>query len=218
MEPHERYILLGMHNPVRGFLHGSAAVASFFGGLLLWQRASEPWRQGVLLVFALSMVGLYTVSSLYHSVPWSQRTKARMQRLDHSMIYFLIAGSYTPIASVALDGTPLAILLTIVWAIAIIGTIQKLFFPKVSPRWSVAFQTIQGWLALPLLGPMAERLPFAAIELLVAGGIIYTIGMICFVTQRPRLWPRVFSYHECFHICVIVGSAAHFAVAFWYVA
>lgn len=218
MQPHERYILAGFHNPVRGFLHGSAAVASLIGGIVLWQRAAEPWRQVVLVIFAFSLVGLYTVSSLYHSIPWSRERKALMQRLDHSMIYVLIAGSYTPIASVALDGWVMWTLLGLVWAIAICGILQKMFWPQVSNAWSVGLQIFQGWLAAPLIGPMMHRLPMPAIGLVVFGGLLYTLGAVCFVTERPRLWPRVFSYHECFHILVILGSASHFTMVLWYIA
>lgn len=208
-----------MHNPVRGFLHGSAAIASVIGGVVLWSRADgDLGRQLSLLLFAASMVGLYTVSSLYHSVPWQVHWKQRMQRVDHSMIYLLIAGSYTPVAVVALDGWWRAAALGAVWAIAIGGILQKFLLPHFSHGWSTAMQIVQGWLALPLLVPLAHRLPLPAMLLLISSGLLYTAGAVFFVTQRPRLWPRVFSYHEMFHICVVAGSAAHYALTLWYVA
>jgi hemolysin III len=209
-----------MQNPVRGLLHGTAAVLSVGGAALLWTRAGTGAfsQRGVLLVFGASLVGLYTVSSLYHSVPWRPLWKRRLQRVDHAMIYVLIAGTYTPVAAVALDGWLRGATLAAVWGIAALGVAQKLCWPRLGHRFSVTLQTAQGWLALPLLVPLSERLAGPALALLVAGGLLYTAGLIAFATQRPRLWPRVFSYHEVFHVLVVAGSSSHFALALFYVA
>ena len=209
----QRFTLGKMQNPVRGFLHGTAAVASVVGAVFLWQRsAGDPTRQIELLIFTLSMVGLYTTSSLYHSVPWRRVWKERMQRLDHAMIFVLVAGSYTPIACIALDGWPRVLALGACWGIAVAGILQKTLVPSL-PHWvSIAMQIIQGLLALPLLGPLAQRLPAGALLLTILGGVFYTVGMLFFVTKRPRLWPRVFSYHEAFHVFVIAAAALHFSV------
>jgi len=171
-----------------------------------------------LLVFGLSLIGLYTVSSLYHSVPWRRIWKERMQRLDHSMIYVLVAGTYTPVAIIGLDGWLRWTALGAAWGIAAIGILQKLFLPRLADGYSIALQTTQGWLALPFIVPLAHRLPWPAVLLAVLGGISYTTGMVFLVTNRPRLWPRVFSYHEVFHVFVVAGSSAHYAMALWYMA
>jgi hemolysin III len=214
-----RLTLGRMQNPVRGFLHGTAAMVSVAGAIWLWCRTSGDLpRQLVLLVFGLSLVALYTVSSLYHSVPWRAVWKARMQRLDHAMIHVLIAGTYTPIAALVLDGWWRAAALATVWGIAVIGISQKIFLPNLNHGISIAMQTTQGWLALPLLVPLAHRLPWPALLLAILGGLLYTIGMVFLVTGRPRLWPRVFSYHEVFHVLVVGGSAAHYAMTITYVA
>lgn len=219
MHEQERLTFGKMQNPVRGFLHGTASVASVLGAVGLWVRSSgDPPRQIALLVFAVSLVALYTVSSLYHSVPWRRTWKERMQRVDHSMIYVLVAGSYTPMAYIVLDGWMRDAALGMAWGIALVGILQKTFFPRVGHGFSIALQTLQGWLALPLLVPLAQRLPLPAVLLIVLGGLSYTVGMVFLVTERPRLWPRVFSYHEVFHICVVAGSAAHYAATFRYVA
>jgi hemolysin III len=208
-----------MQNPVRGFLHGSAAVLSLIGATALWHAAAGHLEMQVaLVVFAASLVGLYTVSSLYHSYPWQAEWKRRMQRLDHSMIYVLVAGTYTPIALVVLDGWLLAAALAATWGIALGGIVQKVFWPDVRHWVSITLQVVQGWLALPFLGPVARALPHEALLLVVAGGFFYTVGMVFFVTRRPRLWPRVFSYHEVFHVFVCAGSAFHYAAILMYVA
>jgi len=207
-----------MQNPVRGFLHGSAAGASVVGAVMLWGRSARWTDQIALLVFALSMIGLYTVSSLYHSVPWPQASKARMQRVDHSMIYVLIAGTYTPIAWIVLDGWVCAAALAVAWGIAVLGILQKVFLPRVAEGFAIAMAIVQGWLALPFLVPLAYRLPAPAVMLMALGGVLYTVGAVFLVTERPRLWPHVFSYHEAFHVCVVAGSAAHYVLMFAYVA
>jgi hemolysin III len=216
---HERLKLWKMHHPVRGLLHGSAAILSVVGGAALWARAEFDFpRQLALLVFAASLVGLYTVSSLYHSVPWERTWKDRMQRVDHSMIYVLVAGTYTPIAFVVLEGPARAIALSVVWGIAAGGILQKIAFPDVGMWLSITLQMIQGWFGVLFFWPLAERLPAPALFLLCLGGVLYSVGMVMLVTERPRLWPHVFSYHEVFHVFVIGGSAAHYAMTLFYVA
>ncbi len=215
----ERVTLGRMRNPVRGFLNGAAAIAFGIGGVFLWARAAgDVTREVALLVFAASQVALYTVSSLYHSVDWPARWKQRMRRLDHSMIYVLIAGTYTPLAAIVLDGWLRIAVLVAVWGIAAIGAVQKALLPRLGSAFSITLQTCQGWLAILLLLPLAQRLPWPALVLAALGGLLYTLGMAFFVTRRPRLWPRVFSYHEVFHVCVVSASAAHYTMTLWYVA
>lgn len=218
--PHDlpRLTLGRMQNPVRGCLHGSAAAASAVGAVVLWMRAGTPAHQIALLIFPASLVAMYSASSLYHSVPWREEWKRRMQRIDHSMIYVAVAGTYTPIAWIVLDGWHRTAALAIAWGVVGVGILQKVFLPRVGDGFAIALATAQGWLALPLFAPLTHRLPWPAVLLLGLGGGLYTVGMIFLVTERPRLWPRVFSYHEAFHICVICGSAAHYAMMFAYVA
>jgi hemolysin III len=215
----DRVCLGRMQNPVRGFLHGSAAMLSLVGAIMLWREArGEIGMQIAVLVFAASLIGLFTVSSLYHSFPWQLRWKRRMQRLDHSMIYLVVAGTYTPIAMAVLDGWWLTASLIASWGIAVGGIVQKVFWPRVADWVSIAMQMVQGYLALPVLGAIARTLPPEALLLVVLGGIFYTVGMVLFVTHRPHLWPRVFSYHEVFHVFVCAGSALHYAAILTYIA
>ncbi len=215
----DRLVLGPVQNPVRVLLHGGAAVLSAVGTLVLWRNASgDPARLTALVVFGLSMVALFTVSSLYHSADWDRDAKKRLQRLDHSMIYVLIAGTYTPFATAALDGWQRTAVLACTWSIALGGILQKVFFPAVRKRWSVAAQLVQGWLIVPVLVPLAHHLPIGAVLLLIGGGAAYTAGALFYVSQRPRLWPRVFSYHELFHVCVVLAAALHYTAALRYVA
>jgi hemolysin III len=208
-----------MQNPVRGFLHGAAAVLSVIGAAFLWHRAPGNLpHQLPLLVFGISLIALYTASSLYHAMPWGAVWKARMQRIDHAMIYVLVAGTYTPVTCIVLEGALRWTLLAAVWGVAAVGIAQKIWWPRVRAWFSISLQTIQGWLAILLVVPLAQRMPGTALALGALGGILYTVGMVLFVIERPRLWPRVFSYHEVFHVLVVGGSASHYAMIFGYVA
>lgn len=207
-----------MTHPVRGILHGTAAVVAVVGGLMLVAIApGDAGRRLSLVAFGLSLVGLYAVSSLYHSIPWRDKWKQRMQRVDHTMIYVLIAGTFTPIAAIVLDGWLRWATLGVQWGIVAVGGVEKLFRTTPSRSLSIALQTTQGWLAMFLLWPLSGRLPWTALLLIGLGGLFYTVGMVFLVTNRPRLWPRVFSYHELFHVFVVAASALHFAAIWRYV-
>jgi hemolysin III len=214
---HERMTLGKMQNPVRGFLHGGAALAALIGTIVLIVRANGWGSRIALMVFGLGLMALYTTSSLYHSIPWRELWKRRMQRLDHSMIFVLIAATFTPFAVVFLGGWVRILALAICWGIAAIGISQYAFFPRETYGASVALMVTMGWLSMPAMIPIAQKAGVGAVAFLAAGGILYTVGMIILVTNRPKLWPRIFSYHELFHVFVVAASALHFTATYRYV-
>ena len=219
MKAHQRMRLGKMTHPVRGFLHGIAAVLALIGALLLTLLAPGGMaRRLSLLAFGLSLVALFTTSSLYHSIPWRASWKRRMQKLDHTMITVLVAGTFTPIAMIVLDGWLRWTTLGVQWGIVAVGAAYKAMASRPKHWASVALSTTQGWLALLILWPLAQRLPWTALMLIGLGGVLYTVGMVFLVTGRPRLWPRVFSYHEAFHVLVVAAAAVHFAVIAGWVA
>ena len=199
-------------------MDATAAVASL-GALvvLVMLTAHDTPRMLSMTVYALSLMALYTTSSLYHSIPWRPRWRQRMQRIDHSMIFVLVAGSFTPIAFNVLDGAWRVIVLAVVWTVTIVGVVQKVVWPKVKPWFSITLQTTLGWFALVPFIELVRRLSGGAITLIAAGGILYTVGMILFTVRRPRLAPRIFSYHEVFHLLVISASLLHFLAVLLYV-
>lgn len=215
---HNRITLGRMQNPVRGFLHGSAAVMSLVGTVLLVIRARTPAGQVAMVVYGLGLLALYTTSSLYHSIPWQEAWKKRMQRIDHAMIFVLIASTYTPIGMIVFDGWLRIVSLSVAWSIAFLGVSHHLFVRNQRFHLSIAMMVTLGWLGLPLMVPIATRAGVALVGLIAAGGVVYTIGMVIVATNRPRLWPRVFSYHELFHVFVVAASALHFAAILRYVA
>lgn len=204
-----------MQNPIRGFLHGGAAVASLVGLALMVVRSwgNAPALTGGL-VFGVSLVVMFTISGLYHSIPWTEHSKQRMRRVDHSMIYLVVAGTFTPIAIASLDGITLAIALGLVWALAVTGIFLKILHPEVATWLSLTIQMVMGWSALIWIPAIDRELGRAAVVLILAGGLSYTIGAVIFVLRRPWPLPRTFSYHETFHVLVILGSALHFAAIY----
>jgi hemolysin III len=206
-----------MQNPVRGLLHGTAAVAALAGSIALVLRIPTLGGRIAAAVFGVGMVALYTTSSLYHSIPWQERWKRRMKRLDHSMIFVLIAGTYTPISWIALDGWMRGATLSIVWSIALVGIGQLTFFPRDQSSFAIALMTTLGWLAVFIMIPFFRRAGAGAAALMALGGVLYTVGMVFLVTNRPRLWPRVFSYHELFHVMVVAATSLHFVATWRYV-
>lgn len=217
MKASQRARLGKMTHPVRGILHGIAALAALVGALLLTFLAPGGiGRRVSLLVFGLSLVALFVTSSLYHSIPWRSKWKRRMQKLDHTMIYVLVAGTFTPIAVIVLEGWLQWMTLAVQWGIVAFGAVHKALAKRPKHWTSIALATTQGWLAVLIFWPLANRLPWTALVMLGLGGVLYTVGMVFLVTGRPRLWPRVFSYHEVFHVLVVAAAAVHFAtIAGW---
>lgn len=213
----DRITLGRMQNPVRGLLHGTAAVAALVGTIYLAYRTwGDTDAFAGVLVFGLALLVMYTVSSLYHSIPWSAPWKRRLQRVDHSMIYLVVAGTFTPIAVAGLDGAVVWWCLGLVWGIATVGIVLKLTLRSVSTGLSVTLQLLMGWTVIFWVPRIWESLGPGAILYIAIGGLFYTVGTVFFMTKRPRLSPRAFSYHELFHVFVVLASVFHFlAVALY---
>jgi hemolysin III len=214
----DRFTIGRMQNPVRGFLHGSAAVVSVAGIVVLVRSGNGAWSRLALGAFGVALVFLFSVSALYHSIPWAERAKSLMQRLDHTAIFVLIAGSYTAVAGIAIDGPVKWITLGMVWGVGAWGITHNIFFPGVTQRLSIILLLVMGWVGIVAAVPIANAIGTLPFGLLVVGGLLYTTGTIAMVMGRPRLWPRVFSSHEVFHVMVVAAAAIHFIVAVRYVA
>lgn len=205
----DRLTLGRMHNPVRGLLHGSATLLSVVGLIALVRGAQHPTRVWALGVYGVALVGMYATSTLYHAVPWGPVWKSRFQRLDHTLIYVLVAGTFTPLLIGVLDGPSEWLGLAMVWSLAVVGTARE-FLTVFRRRWSLILQMAFGAAVLFPLYEALSRMSPLAVALTLGGGVVYLVGVSMFVNGWPRLIPRVFSYHELFHVLVVVASIAHF--------
>ncbi len=202
---------------LRGVFHQWACVCSVPLGLALVIAAGTTRARIALSVYALSLMGLFGASALYHRINWrSVTTRDWMRRLDHSMIFVLIAGSYTPFAVLVLHG-PLAIeILVGVWAGTLLGLVINLLWSD-APRWLHALLYVTlGWVAVAALPQLAGAIGVGGMILLGLGGVLYTLGAVVYAVKRPDPAPSVFGYHEVFHTLVIAAAALQCAViAFW---
>lgn len=207
-----------MNHPFRGFLNGAAAIAAIVGlGVLLVVNPGGVSLTVALAVYAGSLVAMFTISCLYHSVPWSDRWKARMRRLDHSAIFLVVAGTHTPIAVVALSDVWRNASLAAVWIAAVVGIVLKFVERDIRLGPSITIQSMMGWAAVIPMFHVADRIGGNIIWMLGIAGALYTVGMVFLLTGRPRLFPRVFSHHELFHVMVVAASAINFAAIVLYV-
>lgn len=207
----DRMTLGRMQNPIRGFLHGGAALAALIGTIyLVSQTRGNTAAMIGSFVFGIALLVMYTVSTLYHSVPWRAEWKRRLQRIDHSMIYLVVAGTFTPIAVAGLRGAATWWCLGLVWGIALVGITLKLGLPSTSTGLSVTLQLVMGWTVIFWIPQIWGSLGAGAIVFIAVGGLFYTTGSVVFLTKWPKLFPRTFSYHELFHVLVVVASVFHF--------
>ncbi len=202
---------------LRGVFHEQAFYVSLIAGVLLVATATQNIRTFVAaIVFAISVSALLGVSALYHRVNWRPNTRKWLRRLDHSMIFLLIAGTYTPFALLVLHGTLADVLLVVVWAAAILGSLAELALADAS-KWIMAVICIAlGWVSIIAIPDIAREIGLTATILLAAGGVAYTAGAVIYATQKPDPAPAVFGYHEVFHVLVVLAIALQYAVvAFW---
>ncbi len=169
-----------------------------------------------MLVYVLALVGLFTVSALYHRVNWSPEPRRRLRRLDHAMIFVLIAGTYTPFAALVLSGPVGMALLIVIWIAALTGVILQLAM-QAARRWLMATQCVAiGWIAVVAVPELLHAAGAVALVLLAGGGVLYTLGAVAYAARRPDPAPTVFGYHEVFHALVIGAALLHFvAIAGW---
>ncbi len=202
---------------LRGWLHLVTVPLTLAAGIVLISlspTASTKWGSSIFVVSALV---LFTVSAIYHRGNWSPRMWAFLRRFDHSNIFLLIAGSYTPFTLILLDGRQQAVLLTVIWTAAVLGVLFRIFWVG-APRWLyVPIYMAMGWAAvffLPGFAAGADRLGFgvgtAVLILVVVGGALYTLGGVVYGLKRPDPFPRWFGFHEIFHSFTILAFAVHF--------
>jgi hemolysin III len=203
--------------PVNAISHMAGALASVVGLTLLVVFAAihaDAWHVVSFAVFGTTMILMYTSSFLYHGLRLSDKAILIFRRIDHIMIFALIAGSYTPICLVPLRGVWGWSIFGTVWGIAIIGICLKIFFMNV-PRWiSTLIYLFMGWLCVIAVYPLIKTVTPACLFWLAAGGFFYSVGAIVYALKKPNPFPGILGFHEIWHVFVLLGSACHFWLVF----
>ena len=223
----QRYVLhIGrtkkrLREPVNGLTHLAGLLLACVGLLVLLARAASAGRTDQIVafgIFGLSLVALYSASTLYHLLPLSPVGIARLRRVDHMMIFVLIAGTYTPFCLLALEGAWRVGLLSMIWGLAVCGILLKLFWME-APRWlSVALYLGMGWVAVIAAPALFQAVPPGGMAWVLGGGVVYSVGAIVYGLRRPNLVPGALGFHELWHLFVLVGSDCHFWAVLRYVA
>ena len=195
----------------RGKLHSWAFFASIPAGIALIVMAQGAAATTGAAIYSATLLLLFGTSASYHRLAQSERARTIMQRLDHSMIYLLIAGTYVPLCLVAMPpgwGIPM---LAIVGSLAALGMVLKLAFFHGARYVSYSLYIIMGWVAVIAAPVLVDSLTGLQLGLIVAGGVAYTVGFPVLLTRRPNPWPTTFGYHEVWHLLTVVAAALHFA-------
>ncbi|MGI6487030.1 MAG: hemolysin III family protein [Syntrophomonadaceae bacterium] len=212
---------LRLRDPVSGLTHMAGIPLSILGTVLLIYYAAvgaTTWHVVAFSIYGASLFLLYTSSSLYHSLPVSDRGVQILRRIDHSMIYVLIAGTYTPICLVPLRGAWGWSLFGSIWGLAVAGIIMTILWFE-APRWlTTLIYVLMGWLVVIAFVPLIHSVPLGGVIWLVVGGVLYSVGAIIYATKWPRLKVSdFFGFHELFHLFVLAGSFCHYWVMWGYI-
>lgn len=210
-----------IREPINGLTHLAGAILSFVGLLAMVIKASmntpTPLAITAVIIFGVSMILLYSASATYHMVIARDKVIAFLRRLDHSMIFVLIAGTYTPFCFISLNGKTGAILFSIISAVAISGVVFKMVW-FTCPRWiSTALYIAMGWMIVFVFSPLTGSLNPVGLFLLFLGGIFYTIGGVIYGAKPKFLETKYLGFHEIFHIFILLGTLAHFLTVYLYV-
>src|SRR5487761_1831695 len=200
---------------LRGYLHAGAAVAAIICTIILGvMSANDRPKQISLLVYGASSILLFGWSALYHLGDWSPGVRKVLRRIDHANIFVLIAGTYTPVAFNLLSGAGRAALLILVWSLAALGMLAAAPALRIPRQVMAGLYVAMGWVALGFLPQISSAIGARALLLMAVGGLLYTLGALAYAFHRPDPWPRVFGYHEVFHLATIAAAAAFLAFMF----
>jgi len=208
-----------LREPVNGITHLLAAVAAFVGLFALVYLAKENVaRLASLGIYGSTLVLMFSASAIYHLINAGPRLTVLLRKLDHSAIYLLIAGTYTPICLYYFTGFWRFGFPGVIWSLALIGIAVKLVVVS-APRWLTAsVYLLMGWLSVAAIGEILSTMPPGALIWLFLGGVFFTAGAVIYILKKPDPFPGVFGFHEVWHIFVILGAFSHFALMLAYIA
>ena len=197
---------------LRGHFHQAMFFVVLGAGVPLVYNSQGLSTRVSVSVYVVCALLTFGISALYHRITWSTDARAIWRKLDHAGIYLMIAGTFTPVAMLGLSAASARNCLMTIWVIALAGIIQSIFFVNIPKIFSALIYLVAGYLIVPYLGELQQTLGSGNVWLLVAGGVTYTLGALCYALKRPVLDPRYFGYHEVFHVLVNAGAILHFFV------
>jgi hemolysin III len=208
-----------LREPVNGLTHLAAAIVSVFGlAVLLIIGRGGAAKIASLVIYGVSLILMFSASASYHMVRSTPPVTRWLRKLDHSSIFLLIAGTYTPICLHFFTGFWKWGLLAIIWSIAAAGVMVKMFILK-APHWlNAAIYLVMGWLSLAAIKEIMATMPAGALVWMILGGIFFTLGAVVYIAEKPNFWPGIFGFHEIWHVFVILGCASHFVLIAYYIA
>ncbi len=209
-----------MREPINTWTHFIGMLLSI--GALITLVVTAILKQNPLsllggIVFGISMILLYGASTIYHGYNGRESTIKKLRKLDHSMIFILIAGTYTPICLLVLKGTIGWVLLISIWAFALLGIVSKLFFINMPRALSAGLYVAMGWASILVIVPLFRALPIEGFVLLVLGGVLYTVGSVFYASKSEKIKLGNWGFHEIFHLFIMAGTLAHFVMIHRYV-
>ena len=200
-----------MREPVNSLTHWAGAILALIGLIaLLIVGWSTPAKIISLTIYGISLIAMFSASATYHMVRVKDKALEIFRKIDHSAIFLLIAGTYTPFCVNAFSGFWKWGMLSIVWSLALIGIVVKIFYIG-APRWvNAGIYVLMGWMSVAAAGQMLTALPAWVFTWMIVGGVIYTLGAVVYATKILNFKPGVFGFHEVWHIFVLLAAAAHF--------
>ena len=212
-------MIKNIREPANGFTHFCAAIGAVIGsGILLYIGRNSLVKTVALSVYGASLILLFATSAAYHWVKTEPKTIAKLRKLDHAAIFLLIAGTYTPFCAIMFKGFWRWGILAIVWSLAVVGIIVKMFMMNASRWFTAGIYVLMGWLSILSVKEMLRMLPAGALIGIGIGGVIYTFGAAVYITKKLDFFPDQFGFHAVWHIFVILGALAHFISIAVYIA
>ena len=204
---------------LRGWLHTYAFFTAIVAGIVLVTVVATIGGGAApavsCAIYSFTVCALFGTSALYHRRVWSARALVVMRSLDHSMIFVFIAGTYTPFCVLLLPPKTATVILSIAWGGAILGVGMKVISPHATPWLSGTAYVVLGWVAIFVMPEFARAGGVTAVALILAGGLLYTIGAACFAMRRPNPWPKTFGHHECFHAFTLAAALCHYIAIYF---
>lgn len=198
----------------RGRIHQEAFFVSLGACCMLLAKTTDDISFYSVLVYSLGLLIMFGTSAIYHRPHWQPKPRRLLKKFDHAAIFVLIASTATPVFLLGISGDSGINFLKIMWSFAVFGIFQSIFWVR-APKWVTAIlYVVMGWMSYPYLNDLSLGLGEDSFYLMLAGGVVYTLGAVAYAFKIPKLWPKYFGYHEVFHACTIVAASLHFMVVY----